>query len=213
MGELGASSPRICMALPLPLHYCRAQVLLAGARLQQWSVVKRAAGMLLPRFIVTTPVRPLWQAHPMDRFELQHQQVKAAAQPLLRLLVECLLEYASHKGQQAQEALTARGGGNDAAGVTCVEDSGGASGSGLAGTAASRELLLSLSHSRVPQQVALLDACKRLLLAMQVGWWRAAAAVAAGDPHALSAEATARPRQLIRVPWHSTRNPGGRWHW
>lgn len=177
LGELGASTPPICMALPLPLHYCYAHILLAAARLQLWQVAKRAAGVLLPQFITASPARPVWQAHPMARFSLRMAQVSAAARPLLRLLVQALYAYAGYQGRKQLLSLLAASSScgpamADAACASCGDSS-----SGLAGTAASRELLLSLSNSQLPQQVALLEACKRLLLAMQVGvGWRLASA-------------------------------------
>lgn len=163
MGELGASSPNVLMALPLPLFACCAHVLLTAARLQHWSLAKRAAAVLLPAFIASSPACPLWQAHPMDRHCLQMQQVQNAAAPLLRLLVQAVYMHAGHAGEQQQQLLLegARGGVVDEAAGDCK--------SGLAGTAASKALLLQLSHSQVPCQVAVLESCKKMLAAMEVG--------------------------------------------
>jgi hypothetical protein len=150
------------MALPPPLYACWAQLLLTASHLQHWDIAKRAAAVLLPRFIATTPVRPLWQAHPMDRHQLQLQQVQAASPTLLRLLVQAVYVYAQHTGEQqqlyAQVPSAAGAAGEGAVGA-----------GGLAGTAASRALLLQLSYSQVPQQVAVLESGKKLMAAMQVG--------------------------------------------
>ncbi|KAF6254573.1 hypothetical protein COO60DRAFT_303334 [Scenedesmus sp. NREL 46B-D3] len=147
------------MALPLPLYACWARVVLTASHLHHWDVAKRAAAVLLPRFITTTPSRPLWQAHPMDRHRLQLQQVQEASPTLLRLLVQAVYVYAQHMGMQQQLPLLqplAAGAAGEATGA-----------GGLAGTAASRALLLQLSQSQVPQQVAVLESSKKLLGAMQ----------------------------------------------
>lgn len=160
LGELGASTPSVVMALPLPLYACWAHVLLTASQLQHWDIAKRAAAVLLPRFIATSPGRPLWQAHPMDRHQLQLQQVQAASPSLLRLLVQAVYFFAQHMGElQQQQAVT---------GGTPGE---GAGAGGLAETAASRALLLQLSGSQVPQQVAVLECSKKLMAAMQVRAW------------------------------------------
>jgi hypothetical protein len=163
LGELGSSTPSLLMALPLPLYACWAQLLLTASTLQHWDVAKRAAAVLLPRFIATAPSRPLWQAHPMDRHQLQLQQVQAASPALLRLLVQAVYVYAQHMGEQQQEQLLQMPSAAGAAGE------GGAGAGGLAGTAASRALLLQMSESQVPLQVAVLEASKKLMAAMQVG--------------------------------------------
>jgi hypothetical protein len=162
LGELGASTPSVVMALPLPLYACWAHVLLTASHLQHWEVAKRAAAVLLPRFIATSPSRPLWQAHPMDRHQLQMQQVQGASPALLRLLVQAVYVFAQHMGEQQQLLLQQRPAAAGASG------DGAAGASGLAGTAASRALLLQLSGSQVPQQVALLESSKKLMAAMQV---------------------------------------------
>lgn len=166
IGELGASSPPVIMTLPLPVYYCYAQVLLAAARLGLWPVVKTAAAALLPRFFTTTPARPVWQAHPADRFSLQKEQVARQVAPFLRLLVQAVYAYAGHLGAIQLAELSAPGSSSSWEGD---EDVGGSSSNGLAGTAASRALLLQLSETRLPNQVALLEVAQRHLLAMQVG--------------------------------------------
>lgn len=164
MGELGASSPSVILSLPLPIYYLVAQVLLAAAHLQLWGVAKRAAAALFPRFFTTTAARPLWQAHPADRFSTQPHQVAAQVPAFLRLLVQSVYAYAGH--QVTKQLTVLATGSSDSHGGDSSSSSGG--GSALAGTAASRELLLSLSQSHVEQQRALLEGAKRHLLAMQV---------------------------------------------
>lgn len=166
IGELGISTPGVTMALSLPLYACWAYILLTAAKLQHWQTAKRAAGVLLPRFIATSASRPLWQAHPMDRHQLQLQQVQDAAGPLLRLLVQAVYVYAYHHGQQHQLAVASGAGVQETRAVQ--EAAGTPTVSGLAGTAASRALLLGLSESQVPGQVAVLELTKYLLMAMQV---------------------------------------------
>lgn len=163
LGELGISSPPITMTLPLPVYYCYAHVLLAAARLGLWTVAKSAATVLLPRFFTTTAVRPVWQAHPVDRFTLQSDQVAAQVAPFLRLLVQAVYAYAGHLGTKQLTSLQ-DGGSSSFGGM----EEAALSSNGLAGTAASRALLLNLSESHLPQQVALLEAARRHLLAMQV---------------------------------------------
>jgi hypothetical protein len=168
------------MALPLPLYACWAHLLMTAAHLQHWDVAKHAAAVLLPRFIATSPSRPLWQAHPMDRHQLQLQQVQNASPTLLRLLVQAVYVYAQHVGeqQQQQQRLASAG----------ISGAAGGSGSGLAGTAASRVLLLQLSDSRVPQQMGVLESCKKLMASMQVKLlaclWREKSACMQGLLHA-----------------------------
>jgi hypothetical protein len=167
LGELGCSSPPITMSLPLPVYFCYAQVLLAAAQLGLWSVAKGAASILLPRFFITTPSRPIWEAHPADRLSIQSQQVAMQVAAFLRLLVQAVYAYAGHLGAQHTAALSAGSG----YGMDLSQDpaaGGSSSSSGLAGTAASRELLLGLSGSHLQQQVALLGVAQRHLLAMQV---------------------------------------------
>lgn len=165
MGELGPSTPNLLMALPLPLYSCWAHVLLTAAQLKQWEPAKRAASILLPQFIVASPARPIWQEHPMDRHQLQMQQVSVAPVPLLRLLVLAVYVYAGHLGQKLQDQLLGANGMMHTADAAAADDG---VASKLAGTAASRELLLQCSESQVPGQVALLEACKRIIAAMQV---------------------------------------------
>lgn len=165
LGELGSSSPSIVMSLPLPIYYCYAQVLLAAAHLGMWTVAKRAAAVLFPRFFTVKAARPLWQAHPADHYSIQTQQVSAQVAPFLRLLVQATYAYAGHQASKHIQALVLAGSSDDS--VDGSQEATGGS-SGLAGTAASRALLLCLSESRLPQQVALLEAAQRLLLAVQV---------------------------------------------
>eukprot|EP00879_Flechtneria_rotunda_P025042 GHRR01026578.1.p1 GENE.GHRR01026578.1~~GHRR01026578.1.p1 ORF type:complete len:516 (+),score=184.34 GHRR01026578.1:750-2297(+) len=160
VGELGVQSPPVLMALPLPLYSCWAHILLTAACLRHWTIVKEAASVLMPRFISISPARQLWQAHPMDLLQLQLPEVQAAAGPLLRLLVQAVYVYADHvRHLQHKQVL-----GHQVAGAAVAA----ASKSGLAGTAASRVMLLQLSESQVPAQVAMLEASKRLIAAMQV---------------------------------------------
>jgi hypothetical protein len=151
------------MTLPLPVYYCYAQVLLVAARLGQWTAAKRAAAVLFPRFFTTTPSRPLWQAHPADRFTVQQQQVTTQVAPFLRLLVQAMYAYAGHLADKQLAGLQAGANSSCAGGEEAALSS-----NGLADTAASRALLLSLSESHLPQQVALLEAAQKHLLAMQV---------------------------------------------
>lgn len=187
MGELGTSSPPIVMTLPLPVYYCYAQVLLAAAHLEQWTVANRAAAVLFPRFFTTTPARPLWQAHPADRFTVQQQQVAAQVAPFLRLLVQAMYAYAGHLAGKQLAGLQAGGNTSCAGGEEAALSS-----NGLAGTAASRALLLSLSESHLPQQVALLEAAQKHLLAMQVR---------AGLPEQFCITNSASLSLLLHVAW------------
>ena len=57
-GQLGASSPDLLSTLPLPLYVLWAHTLIAAARLGHWAVARRAAGVLLPRFVAQ--VGELW---------------------------------------------------------------------------------------------------------------------------------------------------------
>lgn len=88
VGSLGPSSPDLLAALPLPLYMCWVQLLLMAAKLGQWRHARRAAQVLLPRFLTQLPHRPTWEAHPMDCLRLQQEQVEVAARPLLRALVQ-----------------------------------------------------------------------------------------------------------------------------
>jgi hypothetical protein len=156
LGELGPSTPPVLMALPLPLFYLWGHLLKAAAQLQQWPAARKAAAVLFPRFISSSPARPVWEQHPMDALRLQQPRVVAAAAPLLRLLVQGLFLYASHTGQQLQEELSA-------ADVASTKLEGAAAaGSG------SRQLLRVLQQPRLDAQLQLLRSGKRLLLGMQV---------------------------------------------
>jgi hypothetical protein len=157
LGELGPSTPPVLMALPLPLFYLWGHLLKAAAQLQQWPAARKAAAVLFPRFISSTPARPVWEQHPMDALRLQQPLVAAAAAPLLRLLVQGLFLYASHTGQQLQQELAA-------ADVAATKLEGAA-----AGGSGSRQLLKVLQQPRLDQQLQLLRSGKRLLLGMQVG--------------------------------------------
>lgn len=169
LGELGCSSPSIPMSLPLPVYYCYAHVLLAAAHLGLWTVAKRAAGVLFPRFFTATPARPLWEAHPAERFSTQAPQVAAQVPAFLRVLVQAVYAYAGHQASKHTAALAQAGSSSSSGAAADGGQEAEPGSSGLGGTAASRALLLSLSNSRLPQQVALLEAAQRHLLAMQVG--------------------------------------------
>lgn len=55
------------IALPLPLHLCWAHLLLQAARMGGHAgVVARAGARLAEHFVTVSPVRPLWEANPMD---------------------------------------------------------------------------------------------------------------------------------------------------
>lgn len=166
IGELGPSTPSILVALPLPIYTCWARILLTAAQLQHWNVAKRAAGILLPRFITSTAVRPVWQEHPMNRHHLQLQQVKSAASPLLRLVVQAMYVYAGNLGSRLQEQLLI-GVGTGRGDTANTQDQPAAN--KLAGTAASRALLLQYNRGQVHDQIALLSTCKKLAVGMQVG--------------------------------------------
>lgn len=165
IGDLGPSTPSILMALPLPLHACWAHVLLTAAQLQQWAPARRAASVLFPMFISTRPSKALWQEHPMDRHQLRLQQVLAAPAPLLRQLVLAIYSFAQGKGQKLREQMLS--GNEPNSGGEAAANSEGTI-SKLAGTAASRALLLQCSKSPVPLQIALLEICKKVIAAMQV---------------------------------------------
>jgi hypothetical protein len=164
VGELGLSTSSVLMALPLPLHACWAHVCATAARLQHWALAKRAAAVLFAPFISSSIARPLWEAHPMDRHVLQMQQVRDAPGSLLRLLVQCLYIQSNHVGEQQQLLLLQKVATD---GVSEHASSSGAPG-GLQHTAASRAMMLGLNHSLIPYQVEMLEACKKILLAMKV---------------------------------------------
>lgn len=88
IGGLGASSVEVLAGLPLPLYHCWAHVALTACRLRLWGVARRAAGVLLPHFIITSSDRPLWEANPMDAQRLARHHVLAATRPLLRAFVQ-----------------------------------------------------------------------------------------------------------------------------
>ncbi len=93
VGGLGASTPEVPLTLPLPLYMCWAHLLAAAVRCSAWAAAKRAAAVLLPHFVVTTPSVPLWRSNPMDAQSLHRAHVAAAARPLLRALVQCIYVY------------------------------------------------------------------------------------------------------------------------
>ena len=66
LGSLGSSTVEVLAALPLPLYMCWAHLLVVACRLGQWPLARRAAAVLLPHLIVTTPDWPVWEANPMD---------------------------------------------------------------------------------------------------------------------------------------------------
>jgi hypothetical protein len=70
IGGLGDSSPQLLVAHALPLYSCWAQLLLTAYQLGCPALGKKAAHVLLPHFIARLPVRPVWQANPMDCFAL-----------------------------------------------------------------------------------------------------------------------------------------------
>ncbi len=76
----------VCMriGLPLPLYHCWAHLLLTACKLKLWPLAKRAASVLFPHFIPTTPDRPLWEASPMLAQNLNMEHLETAARPLLR---------------------------------------------------------------------------------------------------------------------------------
>lgn len=57
---------QVLAGLPLPIFYCWVHLCLMACKLRLWPVARRAAGVLFPQFITTTPDRPLWEANPMD---------------------------------------------------------------------------------------------------------------------------------------------------
>lgn len=74
--------------LPLPLYLLWAHLLLVASRLRLWLHARRAASVLLPHFVHTSPDRPLWEASPMDAQRLERRHVDVAARPLLRAFVQ-----------------------------------------------------------------------------------------------------------------------------
>lgn len=95
VGGLGTSTPEVLVALPLPLLMCWTHLLAAAVRCGAAgaAAAKRAASVLLPHFVVTTPDVPLWRSNPMDAQRLHRAHVAAAARPLLRALVQAIYLY------------------------------------------------------------------------------------------------------------------------
>ncbi|KAG2499074.1 hypothetical protein HYH03_003257 [Edaphochlamys debaryana] len=95
VGGLGTSTPEVVLALPLPLLMCWTHLLAAAVRSGASGAVaaKRAAGVLLPHFVVTTPDVPIWRSNPMDAQRLHRAHLAAAARPLVRAAVQCIYVY------------------------------------------------------------------------------------------------------------------------
>ncbi|KAG2453644.1 hypothetical protein HYH02_001857 [Chlamydomonas schloesseri] len=113
VGGLGTSTPEVLVALPLPLLMCWAHLLAAAVRCGAAgaAAAKRAASVLLPHFVVTTPDVPLWRSNPMESQRLHRAHVAAAARPLLRALVQAIYLY----GGAALLRTTGGGGGGSTA--------------------------------------------------------------------------------------------------
>jgi hypothetical protein len=142
LGELGTSTPPILAALPLPLYYCWAHLLLVATRLGQWSAARKAAAVLFSRFLDQQHLRPSWEQHPMDSLQLHQKEAAAAATPLLRLLVQGLYSYACNVQHAAQIKL--------------------------AHSSTAKAVLVEMRESAVPKQLEVFRNCKMVLIGMQV---------------------------------------------
>ena len=87
---LGSSTCEILAALPLPIYMCWSHLCLVACRLGQWQAARRAASVLLPHFIVTTPDRPVWEANPLDAQNIHRPRLEAASKPLLRTFAQAV---------------------------------------------------------------------------------------------------------------------------
>ncbi|KAG1679322.1 hypothetical protein FOA52_009354, partial [Chlamydomonas sp. UWO 241] len=94
IGGLGTASREVLAALPLPLYMCWAHLLLVATKNGLKLHAQRAAGVLLPHFIDTSPDRPLWEANPQDAQALHRGHMGAACRPLLRTFVQAALAWA-----------------------------------------------------------------------------------------------------------------------
>ncbi|MEW5312856.1 MAG: hypothetical protein WDW38_004457 [Sanguina aurantia] len=93
IGGIGASSPEIVAALPLPLYLCYGQLAATACQLGLWGVAKRASAVLLPHFVITSADRPIWEANPMDLQVVHRPHLSACAKPLLRSVIHCIYGY------------------------------------------------------------------------------------------------------------------------
>ncbi|PNH01366.1 hypothetical protein TSOC_012750, partial [Tetrabaena socialis] len=155
-GGLGASTPEVLLALPLPLYACWAQLLAAAVRARAWVAAKRAAGVLLHHMVVSGPDAPIWAANPMDSQRLHRAHVAAAARPLLRSVVQGIYMYGG-------AALLRNG----------AAAAGGGAGAAAAPAAPLPQVALpcTLPQLRAPflqEQVARLKAARLLVLGMEV---------------------------------------------
>lgn len=73
-------------------------------RLGSWQHARRAAAVVLPHFISTSPDRPLWEANPMDAQTVVKPHLEVAAKPLLRTFIQVCV----HEGEK--EGEVGRGG-------------------------------------------------------------------------------------------------------
>lgn len=157
IGALGASTPLVLAGLPLPLPLCWAYLLISSARLRAAAPLKRAAGALVPLFVIEQPGRPVWEQHPMDALRLRAAAVAAAPAPLARAFAQAMLAFVASRRE---------GSGGD---TVAARAPAGAHGAGSA-----KALLCTLSEPRLGAQLAALLDCKRALIAMQVrGAWGA----------------------------------------
>lgn len=148
LGGLGTSSIEMLAGLPLPLYHCWAHLALIACKLKLWPLAKRAAGVLFPHFVVTSPDRPLWEENPMRTLQLHRPHVAEATRPLLRAFIHAVYAYTGAVLAQECAALRVKAGGGPQRGAGPP-----------------------LAEVRVPQleeQVARLKSTKRLLLAAHV---------------------------------------------
>jgi hypothetical protein len=75
------------MLLPLPLYLCWSYLCFFASQLGCAPVARLAGSTVMEHFVVRTPSRPLWEAHPADAERLDRKHADKAALPLLRATV------------------------------------------------------------------------------------------------------------------------------
>lgn len=91
------------MVLPMPLYLCWAYLANAATRLGCAPVAHMAASTVMDHFLVRTPQRPLWEAHPGDAESLHRAHADKAAWPLLRAVVHVMFLWVSKLAAPALE--------------------------------------------------------------------------------------------------------------
>ena len=90
----GESSVALPAALPLPIYSMWASLFQQANRLGVHAIAKAAVLTLLDHFVLRTPPRPLWEAHPGDALTLKEPHARTASAPLLRAFAAAALEHA-----------------------------------------------------------------------------------------------------------------------